>query len=219
MKLVEAFIALTLGLFLSVTVWRVAAVQTRFDSALTDEGLDAAALRTLGGVLDWELASGQFRVEGQTIVLRAFRGWGTVCSSAADSATVLWQGIRLPDPERDSVLLFDASGGTRVRALWRVRRTSGVAECSAPGVEVLHLAWQPASMDGAAAGAELRLLRAFESGAYLPADALRYRRTGTRAQPLTTERFERVELGRSAQPGAQLWLAAETATGRAGWRW
>lgn len=200
MRLIEAWVSLSLSLLLSGAAWRVAALQTEVEQRVREEALDQEALFTVAGVLDWELGGSSGRIDAEGgIALRAFRGWGRVCAAGAHWAEVTWQGIRRPDPSRDSLLLIGAGGAVRVRLLTLASARSSLTSCGEGSMdhEHLRLEWtEPLVGGGLLAGGEATdragvpvLVRAFEAGSYVPGAALRYRRGQGSRQPVTAERF------------------------------
>jgi hypothetical protein len=123
------------------------------------------------------LAARDWSVEGGKVLpLRAFRGVGEVCPplSADDGAVMRYEGMRLPEPSKDSLLALTADGEWRTVKL--TSRAPSVSECPLwPGELVERWHWEPA-LQG------VLLARVFERGSYNLGDAGR--------QPLTAERLE-----------------------------
>ena len=114
--------------------------------------------------------------------LRAFRGTARVCPlrSGAD-LVVVPEGMRAPDPEKDSVLLLGTDGLWTAADLVAVGSPTEVCP-SAPGVPVRRWTVHPAPT------APVAYARLFESGSYhLNGGALRYRRGAGGRQPLTPD--------------------------------
>lgn len=181
MKLAEVFVTLLLGLLLTTLVWRDAAVIRTTLAGVAEQTARTEARRVIGLVLDAE--AGGF-VEGGApagqVAVRAHRWWGVVCDTLprAGRATLLFQGLRRPDPDKDSLLVVSAGGRVEVRRLDGVRAVAG---CGATAVEV---AWAPHPDEPPP-----RLVRGFEYGVYLLDEAFRYRRGSGGAQPLTAAVF------------------------------
>jgi hypothetical protein len=107
-----------------------------------------------------------------SVRLRAFRGGGELCSLDEEAVRVLYQGVRQPDPAKDSVL-FVAPDSVEVRQLESARAAS---DCGG-SLQLKVLGTVP---PGAA------YVLVFETGAYVLADgAVRYRRGAGGRQPLT----------------------------------
>lgn len=181
MKLAELLVALLLGLLLIALVWRNAAsVRTQL-AALAQRAAQVEARRVVGLVLDAE--AGGFVAGGAEgeLPVRAHRWWGVVCDTlpVAGRATVHLQGLRRPEPDKDSLLVVTAAGRVQLRRLDHAR---AVAACGGGAVE---LGWTAHPDDPPA-----RLVRGFEYGAYRLDAAFRYRRGAGGAQPLTAELFD-----------------------------
>jgi hypothetical protein len=178
-KLVEAVIALTLGVLLLLGTW-YQAMSIRRQAAEADRvAADWEARRVTGLSLDLD-AEGIVGPAGPNEwAVRAFRWWGIPCSRApaAGAAVLSVSGLRRPDSDKDSLLLIDREGRSRVGKLKHAARSTA---CSGPALEV---SWLPAD------GPEPVLVRGFERGAYRIDRAFRYRRGTGGAQPLTAERF------------------------------
>lgn len=109
--------------------------------------------------------------------IRAFRGGGRVCGGTGMEVWVRYRGTRVPDPEKDSLVLIDGSGGEQALAV------TGVSAATCPDGVALRISEVPAVAPVYA------LL--FESGAYhLSNGALRYRRGQGGRQPLTESLLE-----------------------------
>ncbi|HEX7118712.1 MAG TPA: hypothetical protein VF212_07995 [Longimicrobiales bacterium] len=144
------------------------------------------ALRISGVVLGDELRFLDPRadiraVSEDSVSIRAYRGVGTVCAVESDgTALVRYRGLRVPEPEKDSVVVVDAIGRARPMPLLE----SGPADggCDARAGTTLYALSLP---DPPTAGS---LLLVFETGSYHLADrALRYRRGDGGRQPVTAE--------------------------------
>jgi hypothetical protein len=114
-----------------------------------------------------------------TLGLRAVRGVGLVCALAAGELQVRYRGLRLPAPDKDSVLVLTTWGEEEASALDGDRADPGACD-AAFGEEVRT--WSLSA--GSPAVGDLALV--FERGSYHLADgALRYRRGKGGRQPLT----------------------------------
>lgn len=116
-------------------------------------------------------------VARDSIALRVFRGWGIVCARRDPHVAMRYHGVRLPDAEKDSLLVsgedrigvFQASADATLRC---TPRTGEELVVIAPAITL-----QPGS-----------IALFFESGAYhIATNAVRYRRGGEGRQPLTDE--------------------------------
>lgn len=179
MKLVEAVIALALGVLLLLGTWHQATTIRRQAETADRLAADWEARRVTGLALDLD-AEGIIGPAGpDEWAVRAYRWWGVPCAGAgrAGAAVLSVSGLRQPDSQKDSLLLIDREGRSVVRALDRSSRSTA---CSGPALEV---SWLPAD------GGQPVLVRGFERGAYRIDRAFRYRRGLGGAQPLTAERF------------------------------
>ncbi|HSM35001.1 MAG TPA: prepilin-type N-terminal cleavage/methylation domain-containing protein [Longimicrobiales bacterium] len=114
-----------------------------------------------------------------TLGLRAVRGVGLVCAVAADEVHVRYRGLRLPAPDKDSVLVLPTQGYEEAAALGGDRAAPGACD-TAPGEEARTWSLSAASP----AVGDIALV--FERGSYhLAGGALRYRRGAGGRQPLT----------------------------------
>lgn len=183
----EVLVALLIGfvvIHLSLdTMARLRSAQARL--AARADGL--VALRVTRHVLRSELRRGRpgedWQVGGDTLGLRAFRGTALVCprDSVSDALQVSYEGVRWPDPSKDSLLLLTAHGGTVLRDLVATGAPSASCALETPGSPSTWL------LDSAAP-ADVVLARLFERGSYhLSGSALRYRRGLSGRQPLTPE--------------------------------
>lgn len=216
MRLAEALVALVVVLLVVATGWRLAAAQGAAVRALDGRARELDAVRTAILVLDWELADRHAaRLEGEALTARVWRGWGRVCAARVEGAVVAWEGLRAPDPSRDSLLLVDVGGGVHhVRLTGQRRLDPGAVEMCA-GEEVRELRWtgQPLPPGGLPAWVRLH-----EVGSYRVADALRYRRGRGAPQPLTEALFDpSLSRWRSATGGVSLDLATPSARVEASW--
>ena len=142
----------------------------------------ADALRVAGVVLGAELAwLAPADIAGagpDSLRIRALRGTGIVCAGGATDVLVRYQGLRLPEPEKDSVLVVERA--ERTIALSTVAAAPGA--CFA-GTDETVQRWS--GVGPIPTGA---VLLVFETGSYsFGGGALRYRRGRAGRQPLTGE--------------------------------
>ena len=179
MKLLEAVIALTLGVLLLVGTWNQA-VSIRRQVEWTEQiASDWEARRIAGLSLDLDAEGFVGPAGPDEVEVRAYRWWGVPCGDAGPPgvAVLSVQGLRRPDARKDSLVVIDQEGRSLVRKL---RRSSRSAACPGPAIQV-H--WDPIS------GTRPVLVRGFERGVYRIDSAFRYRRGAGGAQPLTAARF------------------------------
>ena len=170
----------------SATVFRSHSLLVRraIERAETADALRLAAL-VLGGEARWLRPGRDLLAVGEdSIALRAFRGTATVCRVAGPGILIVrYQGIREPNPAKDSVIvLFEDT--TEVVAGLRSAVDASGACAPGPGEAVARWELDRVPPPG-------RILLLFESGSYfIAAAALRYRLGGEGRQPLTGERFD-----------------------------
>lgn len=184
MTVAEALVALILGSAVTAAAWGVAVQHAGVVERMEHRSRALEAVQTAALVLDWELLGGDAgSPAGDELPLRAWRGWGRVCARPAGGAAVVWEGLRAPDPARDSLLVVLDDGARLVVALTGQRRgVHGIGAHGCPGDEIRTLRWRA---DALPPGSVPVWTRAFERGAYRIGDALRYRRGRGGAQPLT----------------------------------
>ncbi|MBW3533911.1 MAG: hypothetical protein KY453_01625 [Gemmatimonadetes bacterium] len=183
---VETLVTLLLLFLVVELTWVVTARSGRAAAALEEAAEALATERAAWWILREELAlsvPGRDRTPaaGDSIALRAFRGTARVCDGDGDDGLVRVRhdGMRRPEPGKDSVLVLQGDGGWRSLDLLAVE---GTADC-ASGEDG---SWEHWRLGGPAPGAVL--LRVYERGSYHLADgALRYRRGAAGRQPLTPE--------------------------------
>lgn len=156
---------------------RFATAQGRLIAATHDRLRFADAVRTTDLVLNGELryAAGSDLIPGaDSVWLRAVRGTGTICGRDGAELRVRYQGIRRPDPQKDSALVVTAAG-----TLGSSHEITGAtADDDCGGGFRLTLSPSPTSTAG--------LVMVFETGSYHLADGgLRYRRGRAGRQPVT----------------------------------
>lgn len=182
--LAEATVSLLLAAVLTVALASLFALIGRAARAHAELASHTETETTVATVLGEELraaTAGDARFSGDSVRLRAFRGGGRVCAVEENRVLVDYAGFRLPEPDKDSVVLVSARGEV-------VDDVTGVtdAACTVPAQRrglALTLA------HGAPADAAYALV--FETGAYsLRTSALRYRRGASGRQPLTEETLD-----------------------------
>ena len=181
---IELLISLTLGALVASAALALLQSQSRLARSLSATAQSAEALRTaaqvLGAETRWLLSDVDVRAfTSDSIGLRALRGSGVVCRLEPDgSAIVRYQGVRAPDPTKDSVLVARGAATEFTAALTAANPAAVPCDSAAAG---LHLGLDPAVEPGDA-------LLIFESGNYyLSGSALRYRLGAEGRQPLTAE--------------------------------
>lgn len=210
---VEALVCLLLTALLAQMSWSLLLAARRTTSRLIDrsEALETERvgwhvlsheLRAGLGERDWSVAS------ARVLPLRAYRGLAELCGAHAvsDGGVVRYQGMRLPEPAKDSLLLLTSAGEWRaVKLLSRVPTTTS---CPAwPGAELERWSWEPRVDD-------VLLARVFERGSYHLEDrALRYRLGDGGRQPLTVERLEAGSAFASSPSGIELRLQVRVQEG------
>ena len=203
---VEALVALLLTAFLLQAAWSLTAAIRRVVARLVErsEALDTERIgwQVLSAEVGAGLPSRDWWVEGEgTLPLRAFRGTAEVCEALAspEGAVVRYRGMRLPDPEKDSLLLLVEGGSWQVARL--VAREPIEAGCGGwAGGALERWSWEPPAP-------RPLLARLFERGSYhLEDGALRYRIGAGGRQPLTPERLDDRASGLRAVPGGPLEL-------------
>lgn len=182
----EALIALLVGWVLCVLALGAFARQRDVQNRLAHRAEVLAALRTARYVLDAEVRAGDGTeaVGSDTLALRAYRGVGLLCpadSGKAGPVRVRVEGMRAPDPGKDSVQVLTVAGAVAVLAL--VDRAPGDGPCPGAAEEAVERWSLSAPLPPGAL-----LARYFERGSYhLSGRALRYRRGDAGRQPLTPE--------------------------------
>ena len=186
-SVVEALLTILLLSILVPGAWGVVA---RHHTGALSAARRAEALetvRTSAWLLREELSGGSPEQDWwpgeDTIGLRAFRALGLVREGSVTGQELLAcvRGVRMPNPDKDSVLLLGADGNWRGHELERRVRSGG--ECTE-----LDGGWEE-RWTVAPEPHQPVLGRIFERGSYHLADgALRYRRGAGGRQPLTPER-------------------------------
>ena len=169
--------------------WHVVARQRAVAGRLVHEMDVLSARRLVAIVLGRDVRGGVAgrdwpEPDGDSLPLRAFRGWAVPCPSeepAPGRVVVAYRGERSPSPAKDSVLVLTAGGWLPADLVGR----AGVEEPTCPrGLDFDMEIW---TVDPPVDGL---LLRVFERGSYhVEGGAVRYRRGGGGRQPLTPEVF------------------------------
>lgn len=184
-SVVEALVALLLGLFLVCLSLTVVARQRAALASIAHTGDVLATVRVARQVLGTEGRDGDpmrdgWAVSRDSMALRAFRGSGYVCGPGPTPSDLVVgvDGVRLPQPTKDSVLVLDGAGRWTTLALEDVSPASLCATDPGTRGELWHLSRPPPR--------DAILVRYFERGSYHVEDrALRYRRGLSGRQPLT----------------------------------
>lgn len=180
-SLAEATVALFLAGALIVCLASILQAVGRLATAHERVSAAAETERTVAAVLGAELriqTANDAAFDADSVRLRAFRAGGTVCTADDSGITLAYRGLRMPEPDKDSVLLV----GAGAEAVADVASFSVAADCHRDGGIGLRLA---------TAGPPADLVRPvyallFETGAYsISASALRYRRGAGGRQPVT----------------------------------
>src|SRR5687768_2114617 len=170
MKLVELVTTSALLGILSTACAVLVHAQTQLLRNVSDRVADAEALRTASGIVTAEVrsvaAADLHAVAADSLALRVHRGMAVVAGVASSGITLNYEGIRDPDPAKDSLLIVGSERAGSFTLL------SGDPLRIQPDIPV-------ASHD---------ILLFFETGAYhLATHALRYRRGVEGKQPVTDE--------------------------------
>ena len=189
--LAEALVAMTLGLLVLhlaiTTLHRIDGAVSRTKSR-QDAIMSARIARSvMRGELRHAHPPDDWIVHADSVVVRAFRGAGTICAADSVTAEVLvsYQGGRLPEPLKDSVELLVADGSLRYADLTASSETDEVCPFTAHAERSLRL-----RLDAPAPGDALAL-RVYEKGSYhISGSALRYRSGRGGRQPLTPEALD-----------------------------
>ena len=195
---------LTAWLFALVLVAtaRFATAQGRI-LALSHERIRAADVaRTADLILNQELrhaSPADLTLTTDSVRLRAVRGVGVVCGAVGAERRVRYEGVRRPDPTKDSAVVVTGSStdGTR-------HAVTGVVGDDGCGDYRLALSPAPVAPSG--------LVLVFETGSYhLSGGALRYRRGRGGRQPVTEALLTRSGFEyRAGRVALRLELAADS---------
>lgn len=219
---VELLVALVLTAGLASLGWAVFAAHRRVAEGISRRADLLAAERVTRVVLATETAAGapgrdwDLLAPG-VVTIRAFRGWAAVCAPLGrlregDDLFVSYEGLRQPEPDKDSVLSIEADGSWVVAALaWRTAAGEACPGTGGPALE--RWGTDPPLRDPI-------LLRVFERGSYhLDDGALRYRIGAAGRQPLTPAAFDPRASGIGSAPGQGLVLVLRGRDGLGGgWR-
>jgi hypothetical protein len=228
MRLVEVMVALMVGFGLLAAGWRVLARGAVAGRELLDRSEFMEVQRLAPWVLELELAGARAGIDwaehADGLAVRAYRGWGLPCAGPGnaddgDGLVVGYQGLRLPEPDKDSLQLTRADGLQRVVALTSVAALDPPPDVSCPPEgRVLHLGWAEEALDettGWPGAGRVAFLRLFEHGLYAVDDAFRYRRGAGGRQPLTGSVLDAAGSSLRVRGGRPvLELAPERAGGR-----
>jgi hypothetical protein len=181
----EALVALLLGSLVVALSVGTFARQRAAQAGLTHRAEALDARRVARHLLRRELrgGDGSEEVGDDTLALRAYRGVGVVCAAglSARELVVRVEGVRAPEPAKDSVRVRGMGGAPRVLAL--VARRSDPTACPGASRGMVER-WR---LSGAVPAAPL-VARYFERGSYhLDGAALRYRRGAAGRQPITPQ--------------------------------
>lgn len=194
-SLAEALVVLVLAALLVHLAWTTLREQSRAARRAAELADRLEVARAARFILDGELRAGVAgrdwsRPRADTLAVRAFRGLAVPCGAPTGGwdGTVRYRGVRRPDPDKDSVLVLEADGRWRARAL-EGARVDDTRPCSASvdGPEWTTEQWELGEA-GTGSPESPVVVRLFEHGSYHLADgALRYRRGLAGRQPLTLE--------------------------------
>lgn len=178
--LAEAMSALVVAGMLTLGLASVLALVARAAARHARLAAVAETERTAPAILDAELrthTAADVTFGDDSLRLRAFRGGGLVCARTEAELIVAWEGVRAPEPEKDSVLVVWDAG----ESAFRVESVRAGACEDAPALRIT-----PSQLP--ADGALPLAAFVFETGAYsVAASAFRYRRGAAGRQPLTEE--------------------------------
>lgn len=215
--LVEMMWALVLLALVTQAAWTVLGRHRVAADHVTMQAEGLETVRTVAWLLSEELAGGRqgedWELFGEdSLRLRAFRGVGLVRQdlSRDGRTTFCYQGIRNPNPEKDSVMVLERSGAWQVVGLEsRDRRDEPCQGIGGGWLEDWVMVPEPA---GPVLG------KLFERGSYhLSGGALRYRRGEGGRQPMTAPRILRGTFGSGGKgkPALQWNLALSWGASRA----
>lgn len=170
MKLIELVTTSALLGILSTACAALVHAQVRLLRNVTDRAAASETLRTATAIVAADMrttaALDVGMADRDSIALRVIRGWAIVSAAVDDHAVLRYEGIRQPDPMKDSLLVV----GREQAAAFTIQ----VPDPLAIQTEV------PLTVG--------TVLVFFESGSYhLSTNALRYRRGAESRQPITDE--------------------------------
>ena len=186
-SVVEALVALLLGLVLASLSMALLARQRSVQSALAERMDLLGTVRIVRHVVGMEFRGGWDSLDlalhaPDSVRLRAYRGLARVCERRSwNSVLATTEGVRLPDPRKDSVVFLTSEGRGVPTALLSVDGHEGPGCGTRPGRATILSVSDSIPRD-------VMLVRFFERGSYhLSGRALRYRRGLSGRQPLTPE--------------------------------
>ncbi|TVP77416.1 MAG: hypothetical protein EA352_03765 [Gemmatimonadales bacterium] len=244
-SLLELAVALVVAGVFTLGVAALLRAAGEATSRIVERSDDQQTVRTVWSVLEEELSAGRPGVdwwveEPVAVGLRAFRGVGFVCGSAAELPgggdaeewVLLWMGQRAPVPGTDSVLVWASDGAWHLGELTGASLVEGDDGADGGLLQVLCLQGGPLPESAPRVGrfrweggppAEVGrplVVRTFVRGRYSLEDgAFRYLRGQAGRQPLTPERVgdgSRIEWLPGGR-GLQVELHLESG-GVTGWR-
>ena len=165
-------------------------VRTISERAAADETLRTA--RSIVRAEFQDLSAADVRaIANDSIAARVYRGAGIVCVLDSTRVVLRYRGMRLPEPDKDSLLVI----GEESAVAFTDAALQGDACASLPGEELVALRVERRLRLNA-------LVLVFESGAYhLATRALRYRRGLEGRQPVTDELLDDPASGFVAEAG------------------
>lgn len=211
-SLVEAIVALVIAGVLTVFLVGAIVTQLRIAERAVSGAESNDAVWTAASLIDAEvraLRPGEDILESRadTLGLRAFRAVLAVCDTAEDVTLLRGAPVRLPDPQKDSLLL-DSAGQWLATAFTTATPPSDHACATVAGQAISALRLSSAALPGTIA-----LL--FERGSYHLADgSLRWRAGAAGRQPITAPVFLSPASGFAIDSAAALLVLSTT---RPGW--
>ena len=193
--LVEALVALLVAGILTLCLALLLAVIGRAALRHAETSAAAETERTVAAVLGAELrflTAVDATFANDSVRLRAYRGRGIVCALRGDEIAVAYDGARLPEEDKDSVLV-----------VWRDRETAYDVAGVYPGGGCADPSYRITIGSATLPQDTPLVVLPFETGAYsFSAGAFRYRRGSAGRQPITEENLAPSGGIRRAQDGA-----------------
>jgi len=183
----ELLVTLTLGAILALSLTAVLLTQLRMARVSTARAAVADAVRLVLHVLPAELrfssaAADLHGVGGDSIAGRFPRLSGAACGAAPGRLWARLEGMREPDPQKDSLLIISGEGEAAFVVSDAVPEP-GPCPMTGPGTNY--------RLDTVGSPAGTGAVLVFESGSYYLRDrAFRYRLGREGRQPLTEEAFQ-----------------------------